>query len=394
MNILLLDSGNTYNYGSMMMAENFIYYSSDCGTAKNKYYVSTNNEVHIERLKDATGIEEIYSVKVNDLFKGNLAMAYAKKKIIRIDTRTDLCKSMDKIIFLGGDDFTEIYGGKQLMGCVYYVDALRYKDNYIALVGQSIGPFDKKREKFILSVLKKMDLISLRDPVSLNYLKNVNKFSNSKSVTDLALLPLAKEVKPLKNTKDYVVLCPSEIMYRHAKISDRDSFIEINSRICEYVLDKLPNIKLVLLPHVWNDGTHGDAHIMREIFTKIEDKYKERIQMNDFSMQPYEVRNLIYQSKFLIAERMHPAISGLECEVPSVVFSYGRKYEGIFEKLYNLEDIIVDVRNFDDYNVMLTDIKNKVDFVIQHDDELRKKIATINIKTRPVALNHIKEIMK
>lgn len=193
MNILLLDSGNTYNYGSMMMAENFIYYSQQNSEEKHNYYVSTNDEIHIERLKDATGMDRIYKTDISKIFKVKpLSIAYMLYKLFGLSIHSDMYKKMDRVVFLGGDDFTEIYGMKQLLVFLCFADALKVKGVSIALVGQSVGPFRKSIEKFALHVLRRMDLISLREPDSLKYLQD-NHFTNIKSVTDLALLPLAKE---------------------------------------------------------------------------------------------------------------------------------------------------------------------------------------------------------
>lgn len=65
MKILLLNVSNTYNYGSMMMGENFISYFNKISGIQNQYYVETEDETKIERLKQATGIDQIYFVKMN-----------------------------------------------------------------------------------------------------------------------------------------------------------------------------------------------------------------------------------------------------------------------------------------------------------------------------------------
>jgi polysaccharide pyruvyl transferase WcaK-like protein len=391
MNILILDSGNAFNYGSMMMAENFIYYSEKITKEKNNYYIETNDLKNVERIKQATGIENIFMVGVKDLFEiKRLRYAILFNSLKIKDIKSELLKKMDKIFFLGGDDFTQVYGKKQLIQCLLLVNLIKDKNNYVALVGQSIGPFDKWIEMLAIKIFKRMDLISLRDPESFNYLK-LKGLSNIESVTDLALLPLAKEPICGKEAK-YVLFCPSEIIYKYAKRVDRNKFVELNKKMCEFILDKIQLIELILLPHVTDDRTGGDIKMLKEIYDSIDDKFKNRIIKIESNMLPYEVRKIIKKSLFVVAERMHPAISALECEVPSVIFSYGRKYKGIFEELYGLKETVFEIRKFNDYEIMWNELKKIIDYVIRNNTQLREKIRNKNLYTQSIAMKHLEKL--
>lgn len=393
MRYLLLDAGNTYNYGSMMMVENFIHYLQTFG-GENQFYISTNDEIHVKRLIEATGYERIFVVNIQMLIKEkSMSMAYLKKKILHKRITTDFFDKMDKIIFFGGDDFTPIYGKKQLLSFLCYADAIKYEDNYVGLIGQSVGPFSGMFEFFALSILRKMDLISLRDPESMGYMVG-KKFKNIENVTDLALLPLAREQKYIQldiAERNTVILCPSEIMYRHAGEVSREGFVNLNANLCRYILDSNEDDKIILLPHVWDDTTHGDNYMCNDIFNKLENKYQERIDYINRSVLPWEVREVIKKSKYIIAERMHPAVSGLECGVPALTFSYGRKYEGIFENLYGLKKCVLDIREFSDYDEMTKRAIKIIKYIEKNKVILEKKIKDKNQETQPIILEHIKK---
>lgn len=183
-------------------------------------------------------------------------------------------------------------------------------------------------------------------------------------------------------------------MYRHGKNMSRQFFVDMNVKLCKYVLDSMKDVELFMLPHVWNDSIKGDAHIMMDIYNKIPQEYKERIILKNESMQPYEVREVIKKSYFLIAERMHPAISGLECGVPSLVFSYGRKYEGIFGNLYELEDTILDIREYSEDDSIMKEAERLVNYIVENNESLRERIRNKNVLARPRALAHIQEIVE
>lgn len=68
MNIYIYNCPNTFNYGSMMMGENFISYFNKATDRENHYYVETTDSINIQRLKKATEIKEIYPIAMNSLF--------------------------------------------------------------------------------------------------------------------------------------------------------------------------------------------------------------------------------------------------------------------------------------------------------------------------------------
>ena len=179
-------------------------------------------------------------------------------------------------------------------------------------------------------------------------------------------------------------------MHSYAKVSDQDSFRELNEKICRYILDKVPGADIVVLPHVYDDRTHGDVAMAEDLFERLSDSCS--VSFLKGPVYPYEVRDIIKRSLFIVAERMHPAISGLECETPSLVFSYGRKYEGIFEKLYGLGRTVIDMRKYDDYSVLWEDVRAALDYILENTDSLRRHISQVNAQAQPQALRHIEEL--
>ena len=385
MNVLILNAGNTYNYGSMMMAENLIHYSR-LENPDNRYYIHAD-EIHIQRLRDATGLEDLKAVSYPDLIwckKFRLAKYLHRA---RIPVASSLLKKMDRIYFLGGDDFTEIYGQAQLIFCLDMIDMLKSKTNYLALIGQTIGPFSADLEPRALRVFRRMDLISLREPTSMQYLQQAG-LTNIVRVSDLALLPLCREPKePESRQKNTVLFCPSQIMHQYARIVDAQQFKQLNEKIARHLLAD-PAIRLVILPHVYDDRTNGDLEVAQDLYDRLAD-VNDRVEYLRGPVLPYQVREIIRRSRCIVAERMHPAISGLACETPSLVFSYGRKYQGIFEELYQLGPTIVDIRQYADYDTLWADVQTALDYVLSHDGELREQIREKNKQARREVLAHI-----
>ncbi|MDD6175924.1 MAG: polysaccharide pyruvyl transferase family protein [Firmicutes bacterium] len=392
MNILLLNAGNTYNYGSMMMAENLIHYMHQ-EAPEDQFWIH-GEEQHVQRLREATGLDSLKAVNFSELI-------WCKKIRIAdilhragIPVLSPLAERMDRIYFLGGDDFTEIYGSKQLVWCLKMIDMLKRKNrNYMALVGQTIGPFSAGIEPQAISIFKKMDLISLREQESFDYLKGKG-LQRIEMTSDLALLPLCREPQMQKipsDRKTQVLFCPSQIMHHYAKIDDVTKFRDLNEKIARKVLED-PELRIVILPHVFDDRTHGDVEAADDLYKRLADQ-KDRVELIKDPVLPYQVREMICCSRFIVAERMHPAISGLECETPSLVFSYGRKYEGIFEKMYGLGQTVIDMRNYDDYDIIWQDVQTAMDYIAQNLETLSNRIAARNQISQAEVRQHIHQLV-
>lgn len=344
MNIYIYNCSNTFNYGSMLMGENFIYYFNKISTEINNYYVETNKKTNIERLKDATGINNIYSVDLNSLFKKDLTKydyLFAYFGIIK-NCYSNLVNQINLVVVLGGDDFTEDYGWKGPVTRAIKLVLLKRKGIKVVMVGQTMGPYLSYRKPIMRNLLKKVDKIYSRDPITYSYLGKLG-LKNISFMDDLALLPLFKQERK-ERTREYITYCPSELIYRYAKEGNRSDWIELNLFMIDKIMGKYPDKKLVLLAHVLKPESVDDRKIVSELYKLVENKYKNRIIVEDKEMYPYQVRNYIQQSFLTISSRMHPVISSIQCEIPSIALSYSNKYWGIIGERYGLEDYIIDVR--------------------------------------------------
>ena len=295
MNIYVYNCPNTFNYGSMMMGENFISSFNKITGKKNKYYVETDDEVNITRLKEATGINEIYAVQQNSLFKAetiknDYILGYLRMKNII----SDFINKIDLVVILGGDDFTEDYGWKRPIVNGIKFNILKREGLKVVMLGQTMGPYESFRKPVMKFLLSKIDKIYPRDPITYNYLSEMG-LKNIDITDDLALLTLSKqEVKP--RSKEYITYCPSELIYRFSKEGNRQDWIDFNLFMIDEIMRKYPTKKLVILPHVTRPEAVDDSIIANELYALVKNKYEDRIILESNEMFPYEVRNYIQQS--------------------------------------------------------------------------------------------------
>lgn len=334
----------------MMMAENFIKEFNANSTEINTYYHETSDEVNTKRLIEATKYYKIFPVEMNSLFKENLSkydylVGYFGIK----DITTYLINDVDMIIVLGGDDYTEDYGWKGPIINLIKLVNLHNQHKLVIMLGQTMGPYLSFRKPIMGHLLKKIDRIFPRDPMTFEYLKQLN-LENISLTDDLALLELSKQEKR-QRSKKYITYCPSELIYRYSKSENREDWVDFNLYMINQILIEFPDKIIVLLAHVLKPSHVDDRKIATELYKLLKKKYSARILLKTEEMLPYEVRNIIQESLFTISSRMHPVISSIQCCIPIIALSYSQKYWGIIGERYDLKEFILDVR-FMDYEEM------------------------------------------
>lgn len=390
MNIYILNCNNTFNYGSMMMGENFISYFNKTSGVQNEYYVETDDDKSITRLKEATNINEIYPVPTNSLFKKNVnkydtVFSYLKLKNIV----SEFALEMDLVVVLGGDDFTEDYGWKPPVLNIMQFISLIKADISVIMLGQTMGPYYSFRKPIMKKMLGEIHKIYPRDPLTYNYLKDLG-LKNISITDDLALLALSKQ-ETKERTKEYITYCPSELIYRYSKEGKREDWIKFNLFMIDILMNKYPNKKLVLLAHVLSPEQADDRIIVDELYNLANDKYENRIIIENQEMLPYQVRNYIQQSFFTISSRMHPVVSSIQLEIPAIALSYSSKYWGIIGERYGLGEYILDVRYLD-YDELRRKFIKTIDKIELEYEQIQNTMKKNNELASESILNTLKEI--
>lgn len=356
MKILAYDIPNTLNYGSMMMAENYMYYySMKKGKAeflvitprpketKERLSKATCQKVSVKTIRSSDVIGRTFFEKILCLLTGNSIKRFIKEEKI------------DEVVVFGGDTYSEDY---LIIDPIFnLLQFLHYErcNVPVKMIGQTIGPFKSWRKLVFRALLSKVSVIYARDPITYEYLTKELKMRNVKLSADLAFLPLAKEIlegdendeKWKLFSDDYATLVPSGLIWRYGKEKDRRAYVEFLVDICKYIINEL-KYKLVLLPHVVTENDKfNDLLLARDLYIYlVRNGFKEE----DFTvvkdiLLPYQARQILGGSRFVITGRMHAAISAFEQQVPAISLAYSRKYHGIIGEYFGMKDFIVDVRD-------------------------------------------------
>ncbi len=391
MRIYLLNASNTYNYGSMMMAENFITYYNKATGQSHTYFVETDDPVNTrERLCQATGYEDIQVCPMGSLYKNNritkpqMLQALAVKSGIA----SKLAATMDLIVVLGGDDYTEDYGWIPLVSQFLKINVFLRKKK-VCFIGQTMGPFYSFRKPVARFFLNKTDRLYVRDRITFDYLDRLG-VKRIDSIPDLALMPLAKESTEA-GEKRYISFFPSQLIFNYTVSKSREECLGFYLKVCTHLLEAYPEYTLALIPHVLKPQSSDDSIMVRDLYAHLPEDLKSRVLALDKTLLPYEVRSLIKQSAFTVSARMHPVVSSIECGVPSLCFSYSQKYWGVIGEGYGLGDFILDVRNTS-FNDLYEKFTASIDKLCTNAYEISETMLRKNASDQALILQKLKEI--
>ena len=381
----ILHAGNTYNYGSMMMAENFIAYLHR--QLKNiNFYVDDEFDTDLLRLRQATNIPSIYSYSEMGYHRfkpdahDRLLRQYHWLKDLRKLTTTLKDNGFRRLFILGGDSISEAYASSYGLLKMYYELRQMSRVTNVVLVGHTIGPFHSWRRRPFADILSKMTILT-RDPLNYAYLKEELGLTDVYQYSDLAFLDLTRQSElpgDLLNHYSlspdrYIVLVPSGSWHRYHP--DRNAYVAAWVHTIQTLLNdsNLAEYDLVMLAHVLKPPITDDREIMEEIARQIQDR---RLVSISSELLPFEARHILGNGHLTITGRMHAAISTFQMGRPAISLSYSVKYAGIIGQALGLENLIIDAATPDLYQEgrMSEAIQERINLILDHYDGISRRI--------------------
>lgn len=387
--ILITHVSNTLNYGSAMMGINLIFYLNKISEGQTEFYCDVN-EYHLNRLKEETGLDNIYSYtnipsNWNTYSRLRKAISIIKRYFIFIK---DVTKNFDKMIVLGGDDFSEYYFTKfyKALYSLFLIKQLHSiaKNISVTLYGHTIGPYTSWRKKIVNFLFKPMNVIT-RDSINHKYLKQHFNFAEINDSRDLALLDLPKQndrnyiLKKYNLFSDnYICIVISGLQYQYCNSE------KVYIKNWEMIINKLtvmyPKKRLLLLSHVSCKGS-SDKTMINKISNK-----DQVIKITEILL-PSEARTILGNGYLTITGRMHAAISTFQCNKPAISLSYGVKYKGVISDGLSMSKLVIEKNTdmWDDFKVFRL-ISKKIEFIESNYKELQNKIKS-NVQSCKLIIN-------
>lgn len=257
----------------------------------------------------------------------------------------------DVVISVGGDNFSDYYGGPgQFFG---ELTLARLLSSRTVIWGASIGPFhDKKLEKRWAHLLRKVDLITVRESTSVKYLHRIGVAENVRQVADLAfLLPAhtegATSLSSLR-AETIVGIGMSALISKYGL--DQDKYINAFTALAKHILSDA-NTHLVLIPHVIGKSmSNNDQMVCEQLVGRL--ACSDRVTLVDQKHNACQMKHVISQCDYFIGARTHSTIASLSSYVPTLSIGYSTKAYGINEDIFGHTDYVLPISDLAEKSLM------------------------------------------
>jgi len=244
---------------------------------------------------------------------------------------------------IGGDGYAIEYGHQIVDRLVIMDNYIRSKDIPVIIWGASIGPFDKEPE-FELQMMRHfadIDLIVVREPVSLDYLNGFGIKDNVCLVPDPAF---ALEPQPCTLSDDIERILTdqcmginlSPLLARFATNGSLENWTGLAVKIIRRLLAEI-KMPILLIPHATFDKLlpqMDDEHFMRGVYGALTESEKKQVSILPRGLTSQNLKWIIGRTSLFVGARTHATIAALSSFVPCLSIAYSRKAWGINELVF------------------------------------------------------------
>lgn len=246
----------------------------------------------------------------------------------------DKFKEMDCIFDITfGDGFSDIYG-KVWNANTNMAKQLAIKSGTpFVLLPQTYGPYSNVLlKRWAIHIVKKSAYAFSRDQLSSDEMQKLG-CTNVVATTDLAFaLPYNKRKYSCSNNKLKIGFNVSSLLWEGGhNIQLATDYQEY----CRYIVglySSKPDTEIHIIAHVIDtvnsDALENDCRVCN-ILKK---EFPNAILAPDFS-NPIDAKSYISNMDVFIGARMHSTIASMSSGVPTIPFSYSKKFEGLYDSL-------------------------------------------------------------
>ena len=314
--------------------------------------------------------------------------AYYALKIKRDYTQMDLLNEMqaldiernDVALSIGGDSYC--YDDKMRKLLFHQHNIFKSKGIKTVLWGCS---FEKEllEKEDVIKDLESFDLITARESITYEMLKNVNP--NAIITVDSAFLLKEKRLD-MPDGFEHADIVGINISPLIEKEERYPGIVRKNTeKLIESILEET-SLKILLIPHVvW--ATNDDRSVLMELLLKYKDSGRVGI-IEDHSCE--ELKGYISRCRFFIGARTHATIAAYSTAVPTLVLGYSTKSKGIAKDLFG---------KYENYVLPVQELKNEYDLVnswkwlMENEEACRNRLQQV-LPEYTSKINHVIEEVK
>ncbi len=253
----------------------------------------------------------------------------------------------DVILSIGGDIYTlpPIFRDRLLFPyyhpLIHFGNIVKERGKKLVIWGASIGPFEgfPKAKKAFIDHLRKVDLITSREPLTTSYLKNIGITDNVVECADPAFIvasPWDSDISTSTNHKIKIGLNLSPLSTLYS-FGDKEK-TEVISKQADIIVSLIKNLdaEIFLIPHVVCNFNINDDDLryLKAIRNAIPTNLLGQVHLVDNDPGFLGTKKILAECDIVIAARMHCAINAVATGVPTIFVAYSQKAVGMAEYVY------------------------------------------------------------
>ena len=303
--------------------------------------------------KHSIDIDKIYMDPYADKSLRRLWTVNFSKHILRrrIDYPRYITKKLinkhDIIVSIGGDNLTLDYGNPNRFFNTIEIAQIKKKPTIIWAA--SIGPFeptDAETRRWI-DILKKVNLITIREDTSRGYLNQYGITENVLEITDPAFLLEPQEKSFLEINDKFLRKCiginPNSLF---TKFQDHYSiYYDCTIKLIRYIIED-GKTNVLLVPHVLGDRqTRNDYSVCKQIQSDID---SPMLKTTPPDLNARQLKYLISKCKVFVGGRTHSTIASLSSCIPTLSIAYSPKATGINLQMFGHSNYIIHMKDLNE----------------------------------------------
>jgi colanic acid/amylovoran biosynthesis protein len=286
-------------------------------------------------------------------------------------------KSCDLMVVSGGDILAD-YGEAAVKHYFFPIAIAKALRKPVYVFAQSISPYKSQYLlRFAKQYLDNVDLITVREELSFDYLRSISIKSPFYLTADPAFLlrpssqerlsGLLKREGIMENSALTIGISVSETVTKWG-YGDRDTFLKLMSLVCDTMVEHY-NARLIFVPHVtYSDSDNNDQKTSASICQLIKKKESVYILNDDYSCR--DLKAVIGMCDIFIGARTHATIASSSQSVPTLALAYSIKAFGIMEDVLDREQCTCDIKT-----LTADELLEKVGYLIENRYQIRQSMS-------------------
>ena len=258
----------------------------------------------------------------------------------------------------GGDSFTDRYGLRRLLYVALPQLLVLATGRPLVLLPQNFGPFRHGVSRVIArAILSRAGRIFSRDRAGVDVVARLCPRARARTASAIdfgfaleaggAPAGLLASLRPRPSSGPAVGVNVSGLLLADATAGGnafrlRENYAALIRDVIVFLVEK-KNCSVVLVPHVFGEGTESDVLAAQALRRTLPEAIARAVRFIPDELDHHAVKHVIGQFDLFIGSRMHACIAALSQGVPCVALAYSEKFAGVLESVA-MDDLVIDLR--------------------------------------------------